>query len=32
VVLEMGLMEEEKLNRLLCPYELTKPGNFEVRS
>lgn len=32
VVLEMGLIEEEKLNRLLCPYELTKPGNFEVRS
>lgn len=30
VVLEMGLIEEEKLNRLLCPYELTKPGNFEV--
>jgi len=32
VVLEMGLLEEDKLEKVLKPYELTKPGHFEVRS
>jgi aspartate ammonia-lyase len=31
-VLEMGLMDEKTLDKVLNPYELTKPGVFEVRS
>lgn len=29
VVLEMRLMDKEKLDKVLQPYELTKPGDFE---